>query len=376
MTYPEHVKTKKGFLENHYLKLLFEGNQLLINRMKKYIRRGFRVSIHNPVTKKDKNVTKNILTNTFFQKITDNANTENTIVAAVKADTDAVKAEVDAVKAKAAADALKAEADALKAEAAALKAVKAVKASPLPESHQNFYNHMTKGKTLAQKEALKKYVKAKHEDADEPTIKGLLNAYLGVTPASKTPLSAIFGVTNAEAYKEAKLVYDKAKSAYDEALSVKSNNHKSYDIILLQRDLKKIMNTKKAAMNMILEEFNSHTIPISAPSPTNKTILSQISNTLVKPTIYSNIQIHTKVESAVNANTNANTAEKNAKAKAKENANWKDYIAKKNAKGERINLNEFFSEHPEYKISYNTPLNSINSIISIACIIFYSFNIN
>ena len=356
MTYPEHVKTKKGFLENHYLKLLFEGSQVLINRMKKYIRRGFRVSIHNPVTKKDKNVTKNILTNTFFQKITDNANTENTIVAAVKADTDAVKAEVDAVKAKAAADALKAEADALKAEAAALKAVKAVKASPLPESHQNFYNHMTKGKTLAQKEALKKYVKAKHEDADEPTIKGLLNAYLGVTPASKTPLSAIFGVTNAEAYKEAKLVYDKAKSAYDEALSVKSNNHKSYDIILLQRDLKKIMNTKKAAMNTIQEEFNSHTIPISAPSPTNKTILSQISNTLVKPTIYSNIQIHTKVESAVNANTNANTAEKNAKAKAKENANWKDYIAKKNAKGERINLNEFFSEHPEYKISYNTPL--------------------
>ena len=215
---------------------------------------------------------------------------------------------------------------------------------------------MTKGKTLAQKEALKKYVKAKHEDADEPTIKGLLNAYLGVTPASKTPLSAIFGVTNAEAYKEAKLVYDKAKSAYDEALSVKSNNHKSYDIILLQRDLKKIMNTKKAAMNTIQEEFNSHTIPISAPSPTNKTILSQISNTLVKPTIYSNIQIHTKVESAVNANTNANAAETNAKAKAKENANWKDYIAKKNAKGERINLNEFFSEHPEYKISYNTPL--------------------
>jgi len=344
MTYPEHVKTKKGFLENHYLKLLFEGSQVLINRMKKYIRRGFRVSINNPVTKKGKNVTKNILTNTFFQKITDNANTENTIVAAVKAE--AVKAE--AVKA-----------EAVKAEAVkAVKAVNTVNANTLPKSYQDFYNHMTKGKTPAQKEALKKYFKAKYGDDDEPTIKGFLNTYLGVTPTSITPgsVSSIFGVTNADAYKEAKLVYDKAKSAYDEALSVKSNNHNSQDIILLQRDLKKIMNTKKAIMNTIQKEFNSHTIPISAPSPTNKTILSQISNTLVKPTIYSNIQIHTKVESAVNANTNANAVETNAKAKAKENANWKDYVAKTHAKGERINLNEFFSKHPEYKISYNTPL--------------------
>ena len=100
MTYPEHVKTKHGFLENHYLKLLFEGSPVLINRMKKYIGRGFRISIYNPVTKKDKNVTKNILTNTFFQKITVNANTENTVAVnanAIKAN--AVKA--NAVKANA-----------------------------------------------------------------------------------------------------------------------------------------------------------------------------------------------------------------------------------------------------------------------------------
>jgi len=68
MTHPEHVKTKHGFLENHYLKLLYSGNPVLINRMKKYIGRGFRVSINNPKTKLAENITDGIVANTLFQQ--------------------------------------------------------------------------------------------------------------------------------------------------------------------------------------------------------------------------------------------------------------------------------------------------------------------
>ena len=68
MTYPEHVKSKAGFLENHYLNILFTGNPVLIGRMKKYIGRGFKIGINNPVTKKAENVTDGIESGKLFQQ--------------------------------------------------------------------------------------------------------------------------------------------------------------------------------------------------------------------------------------------------------------------------------------------------------------------
>jgi hypothetical protein len=60
MTYPEHVKTKHGSLEKHYLNLYYKGNPVLLKRMNKYIKRGFHLSIYNPITKSIKNVTQTI----------------------------------------------------------------------------------------------------------------------------------------------------------------------------------------------------------------------------------------------------------------------------------------------------------------------------
>lgn len=57
MVYPEHVKTKKGFLENNYLGMYYQNNEHLLRRMKKYIKRGFRIKIQNPSTKSVENVT-------------------------------------------------------------------------------------------------------------------------------------------------------------------------------------------------------------------------------------------------------------------------------------------------------------------------------
>ncbi len=75
MTYPEHVKTKKGFLENHYLNILYTGNPVLLNRIKKYIKRGFRVSINNPDTKKPEDITDSIVNDTFmYQQIKNEPN--------------------------------------------------------------------------------------------------------------------------------------------------------------------------------------------------------------------------------------------------------------------------------------------------------------
>jgi len=68
MVYPNHVKTKAGFLENHYLNILFTGNPVLIGRMKKYIGRGFKISINNPVTKKAENISNGISNGTLFQQ--------------------------------------------------------------------------------------------------------------------------------------------------------------------------------------------------------------------------------------------------------------------------------------------------------------------
>lgn len=72
MTYPEHVKTKSGFLENHYLNILFSANPVLINRMKKYINRGFKININNPVTKSIEDITEGIKDGTKYQPSIEN----------------------------------------------------------------------------------------------------------------------------------------------------------------------------------------------------------------------------------------------------------------------------------------------------------------
>jgi hypothetical protein len=64
LTYPDHVKEKHGFLENHYLNLYHSGNRILKGRMNKYINRGFKISINNPVTKTPENIT-NIIKEEF-----------------------------------------------------------------------------------------------------------------------------------------------------------------------------------------------------------------------------------------------------------------------------------------------------------------------
>jgi hypothetical protein len=68
MAYPEHVKTKHGFLENHYLNLYYQGNMVLKKRMKKYIDRGFKISIHNPATKTNENITEKIVQEFIFKQ--------------------------------------------------------------------------------------------------------------------------------------------------------------------------------------------------------------------------------------------------------------------------------------------------------------------
>jgi hypothetical protein len=55
------VEKKHGFLENHYLELLYINKPQTIGRIKKYAGRGFRVSIVNPITKKPEEITDKIL---------------------------------------------------------------------------------------------------------------------------------------------------------------------------------------------------------------------------------------------------------------------------------------------------------------------------
>jgi len=68
MTHPKDVLEKSGFVENHYLGILFKKNPVLINRILKYINRGFQVSIHNPTSKKDENITQAIKDGTFLKE--------------------------------------------------------------------------------------------------------------------------------------------------------------------------------------------------------------------------------------------------------------------------------------------------------------------
>ena len=62
LTHADHVEKKHGFLENHYLDLLYINKAQTIGRIKKYAGRGFRVSIVNPITKKPEEITDKILT--------------------------------------------------------------------------------------------------------------------------------------------------------------------------------------------------------------------------------------------------------------------------------------------------------------------------
>lgn len=61
LTHADHVEKKHGFLENHYLELLYINKSQTIGRIKKYAGRGFKVSIHNPITKKPEEITDKIL---------------------------------------------------------------------------------------------------------------------------------------------------------------------------------------------------------------------------------------------------------------------------------------------------------------------------
>jgi hypothetical protein len=55
-------------LGNNYLKLLYAGNPVLINRLKKYINRGFQISINNPKTKQVEDITEDIRLGKLFQQ--------------------------------------------------------------------------------------------------------------------------------------------------------------------------------------------------------------------------------------------------------------------------------------------------------------------
>ena len=64
----EGVYAKKGMLGNNYLNLLYAGNPVLINRLKKYINRGFQISINNPKTKQIEDITEGIKSGKLFQQ--------------------------------------------------------------------------------------------------------------------------------------------------------------------------------------------------------------------------------------------------------------------------------------------------------------------
>ena len=72
----EGVFNKKGMLGNNYLKLLYAGNPVLINRLKKYINRGFQISINNPKTKQVENITEDIKSGKLFQQASNVINSQ------------------------------------------------------------------------------------------------------------------------------------------------------------------------------------------------------------------------------------------------------------------------------------------------------------
>lgn len=67
MTYPEHVEKKTGFLEKHYMDLLYAGDSVLFKRMEKYIGRGFKISIDED--EHPKNITNSIKNGSFLEQL-------------------------------------------------------------------------------------------------------------------------------------------------------------------------------------------------------------------------------------------------------------------------------------------------------------------
>ena len=61
LTHAEHVISKHGLLEDHYLQLLYINKAQTIGRIRKYAGRGFRVSINNPITHLHEDITDKIL---------------------------------------------------------------------------------------------------------------------------------------------------------------------------------------------------------------------------------------------------------------------------------------------------------------------------
>ena len=61
LTHAEHVISKHGLLEDHYLELLYINKAQTIGRIRKYAGRGFRVNINNPITHLHEDITDKIL---------------------------------------------------------------------------------------------------------------------------------------------------------------------------------------------------------------------------------------------------------------------------------------------------------------------------
>ena len=90
LTHADHVEKKHGFLENHYLDLLYINKAQTIGRIKKYAGRGFRVSIVNPITKKPEEITDKILAGQTVDY--------SALVAAAMAPKSALEAELEAAQ--------------------------------------------------------------------------------------------------------------------------------------------------------------------------------------------------------------------------------------------------------------------------------------
>ena len=61
LTHAEHVISKHGLLEDHYLELLYINKAQTIGRIRKYAGRGFRVNINNPITHLHEDITDKII---------------------------------------------------------------------------------------------------------------------------------------------------------------------------------------------------------------------------------------------------------------------------------------------------------------------------
>ncbi len=69
MTYPDHVEGKYGYVENNYLMILTNKHPVLLGRIKKYAKRGFKIRIYNPVSATNENITNAVVANTFMKHV-------------------------------------------------------------------------------------------------------------------------------------------------------------------------------------------------------------------------------------------------------------------------------------------------------------------